>query len=261
MKHQRLIAAICIAILSVIYLVGYIEWKRIVSAPERSIVAARAADLAPPFTPEELRYAPDITPPSASEGLAPTLYSVNTQHPVVFLTIDDGLYREPEAAAKMREANIQASLFLTQQYVSQSPDYFASIARETDSTIQNHTLSHRDLPQLSYEDQKHEICQTSDNYAATYGKRPDLFRPPYGDYDANTRRAAADCGMKAVILWSATVDGGQMHYQVGDRLRPGDIVLMHFRPLFQHDLAAFVAASKQAGLQPQLLEDWITPGN
>ncbi len=40
-----------------------------------------------------------------------------------------------------------------------------------------------------------------------------------------------------------------MDYQYGNALRPGDIVLMHFRPGFAADLAAFRAAQQAAGLR------------
>ena len=63
--------------------------------------------------------------------------------------------------------------------------------------------------------------------------------------------------MKAVVLWIAKANGGSMQYQVGNRLRPGDIVLMHFRPEFAQDMQAFVDAEKAAGLHTVLLEDWI----
>lgn len=52
-------------------------------------------------------------------------------------------------------------------------------------------------------------------------------------------------------------NAGGMDYQVGAVLRPGDIVLMHFRPEFEQDLAAFVTAQKAAGLQVVLLEDYL----
>jgi len=69
------------------------------------------------------------------------------------------------------------------------------------------------------------------------------------------RQAAYDCGMKAVVTWIAKANGGSMQYQIGDKLRAGDIVLMHFRPEFKSDLQAFVDAEKAAGLHTELLED------
>lgn len=257
--HQRLVAATCIAVLSVVYLAGYVQWSKMVASPQHTIASAQMAALTPPPDPGRLAYAPDVAPAQVTGNEASVIYKVPTKQPVVFLTIDDGVVRDPEAAAKMRESNVPASLFLTQQYVNHSPGYFSNMAEQTGSAIENHTVSHKDLTLYGYEDQKSQICPASDHYADVYGKRPRLFRPPYGMYNHDTVRATAACGMKAVVLWSALVENGAMHYQVGDHLRAGDIVLMHFTPSFKQDLKAFVEASKAAGLHPQLLEDWLTP--
>lgn len=83
------------------------------------------------------------------------------------------------------------------------------------------------------------------------------MRPPGGNYNKDTPRAAAACGMKAVVQWIAKANGGSMQYQIGHGLRAGDIVLMHFRPEFKSDMQAFLDAEKAAGLHTELLEDWL----
>lgn len=257
MKQQRLLAAICLAAMALLYLIGGGYWAQLTAQSHRYPTSAGLARLAPPFVPAKLEFMPDVAPPVVHEGVAPDVYRIETSQPVVFLTIDDGFHREPEAATRMRRAGIPATLFLTQQYVAQSPDYFRQLADQTESTIQNHTLTHKDLASAQYDEQRHEICATSDDYARVYGRRSTLFRPPYGNYNHDTQRAAADCGMHSVVMWSALVEHGAMHYQIGDKLRAGDIVLMHFTPSFAADLEAFAAASRDAGLQPQLLDDWL----
>lgn len=253
--RQRFIATICVSVLAIIYLAGYVQVHKLMSAPQQNMAAAPLADLTP--APGRLLYAPDVAPLTVQNGLAPVVAHIPTKQPVVFLTIDDGVYKEPEAAAKMRAANVPASLFLTQRYVSPQPGYFSYVAKQTGSVIENHTLDHKDMSPMNYQDQKAEICQTNEIYAKVYGKRPALFRPPYGNYNENTQRAVAACGLKAIVTWKALVQNGAIEYQAASSLRPGDIVLMHFTPAFKQDLQAFIAASKAAGLQPQLLEDWL----
>lgn len=90
-----------------------------------------------------------------------------------------------------------------------------------------------------------------------YGRRPTLFRPPGGAYSNVMRKAVADAGLKAIITWEAKANAGRMDYQYGNALRPGDIVLMHFRPEFAADLAAFRQAQLAAGLEVLLLEDFL----
>ncbi|HEY8296007.1 MAG TPA: polysaccharide deacetylase family protein, partial [Micrococcaceae bacterium] len=152
------------------------------------------------------------------------------------------------------------SLFLARTFIAENPGYFTSMVSDG-SRIENHTLSHRlDFARTSYAEQKAEICGMSDYELAAYGRRPVLFRPPGGPYSPATRRAAADCGIRAIVDWAATVDNGRMHYQSGDSLKQGDIVLMHFRPGFMADLAAFVAAQRAAGLRVALLENFLGLG-
>lgn len=57
------------------------------------------------------------------------------------------------------------------------------------------------------------------------GPRPRLFRPPHGRYDTTTLRAAADCGVSAVVLWRVSATADALTYVRGaHHLRPGDIV-------------------------------------
>ena len=199
---------------------------------------------------------PDAYIPPVQNGLAPLLTTIHTKQPVVFLGIDDGAYKAPEVVALLKKYNIKATLFLADAFIHNNPQFFKEI---TGSVIEDHTYSH-DLrmanKSLAYQQQ--EICSMADAEAKYYGRRPTLFRPPGGAYTETTLRAAANCGMRAAVNWIAKANGGSMQYQIGNVLRPGDIVLMHFRPEFKQDLEAFVAAETAAGLHTELLEDWIT---
>ena len=98
-----------------------------------------------------------------------------------------------------------------------------------------------------------------DAFITVYGRRPVLFRPPFGNEDNITLKAAHDCGIKAAFMWKETVDKGKVRYQEGHKVQPGDIILMHFRPAFVKDFLAALHAIKRAGLTPALLENYV-PG-
>jgi hypothetical protein len=207
---------------------------------------------ASPATPKKHDY---VIPPVVN-GLAPVLSRIPTKEPVVFLGIDDGAQKAPFDLQMMKANRIRASLFLADIFVRDQPQFFADFVR-AGSLIENHTVHHRMLSDLSYGHQKQEICDQADRQQQLYGRRPVLFRPPGGDYNMDTRKAAAACGMRAVILWIAKANGGMMEYQVGNSLQRGDIVLMHFRPEFQRDMQSFLDAQNAAGLHTELLEDWL----
>lgn len=193
-------------------------------------------------------------------GHVKPMYGVRTKDRVVFLTIDDGVTRDPGMAGVLRDAGIRATFFLTAQYVRADPAFFGRLARETGSLIENHTLTHPNLKGRSAADQRKEICGASDDYARDFGRRPTLLRPPYGSHDPTTFHVAADCGIAHIVNWSAEVANGRMAFAVGDRLRPGDIVLAHFRRTFAEDIAEFVRQFRRAGLEPALLEDYVGNG-
>lgn len=172
---------------------------------------------------------------------------------MVFLGIDDGANKQAFELQLMKDNHIQASLFLADRFIKDDPGFFKDFVT-AGSLIEDHTMDHRLLPNLTYEQQRQEICDEADLFAQEYGRRPILFRPPGGSYNQDTQRAAAACGMRAVVLWIAKANGGSMQYQIGHGLQPGDIVLMHFRPEFQKDMMAFVTAEKAAGLHTELLE-------
>jgi len=198
----------------------------------------------------------DVIIPPVENGLAPLLTRIPTREPVVFLTIDDGAHKAPFEIDMLRDNDLRGSLFLAHGFIRDNPGFFEGFL-PIGSRIEDHSITHRPMTRLSYDEQVTEICGQADLLAQQYGRRPILFRPPGGAYNTDTRRAAATCGMRAVVNWITTVDNGAMHYQLGYALRPGDIVLMHFRPAFRSDLNAFLAAMHAAGLHTELLEDWF----
>jgi peptidoglycan/xylan/chitin deacetylase (PgdA/CDA1 family) len=206
----------------------------------------------------KLAFTPDVQLPVSDGITAPLIYRVNTEQKVVFLTIDDGTYRDQSVVNAMRDNKVKASLFLTKALVWSEPEFFNQLV-DTGSLIENHTISH-DLNMVHNQDYNQmvlEICSMADYEQLHYGRRPVFYRPPGGAYDDTMLRAAAACDMKGVITWTAKASDGAMQYQVGDSLRPGDIVLMHFRPEFDQDLKAFLDAMNAAGLRMELLEDYL----
>jgi peptidoglycan/xylan/chitin deacetylase (PgdA/CDA1 family) len=199
-----------------------------------------------------------ITTTTAPPTLPPVFARIATTEPVVFLTIDDGVHKAPEELPLLQASGLRATLFLTNSAIHRNPQFFVPFVA-AGNPVENHTISHRAMSSLGYADQVAEICGEADLQQQQFGRRPTLFRPPEGAFNADTQRAAAACGMQAIVTWVATVDHGAIQYQLARHLRPGDIVLMHFRPEFARDLAAFVTAMRAAGLHTELLEDWLAP--
>lgn len=203
-------------------------------------------------------FIPDYQLPPIVGGLAPVITKIETKHPVVFLTIDDGNIKTPESIKLMAEYDYPSSLFLTKDTIADNPAFFNAFKAQG-SLIENHTVTHNInmVRQWGYQQQLNDMVGMQEYALQNYGRRPTLFRPPGGAYSNVMRQAVADAGMKAIVTWEAKANAGKMDYQVGNSLRPGDIVLMHFRAEFAADLAAFRAAQLAAGLEVVLLEDFL----
>ncbi|WP_424891500.1 polysaccharide deacetylase family protein [Streptomyces sp. XH2] len=178
-------------------------------------------------------------PPSAKltdatkPGAAPkVIRRVPTSDKVVFLTFDDGAEKDPEFVKMAKDLKLPFTMFLTDDIARAGTGYgyFEQLRGEGNrNTINNHTLSHPNLRTLSADAQRREICGQQDVLEKRYGGKPPLFRPPYGNYNDATLAAAGGCGVKALLLWEVTMQINDMRYAEGDKLRPGDIVLAHFR--------------------------------
>lgn len=192
--------------------------------------------------------------PTTEPGTVPVLTRIDTTDPVVFVTIDDGSVRSAATADALRRMGVPVTLFLVDDPVRAGRSYFSSLP---DATVEAHTSTHPDLRTLSEGDQRAEICGNVETIDATFGHRPTLFRPPYGNFDDDTRRAAAACGMRAIVLWNVVVERGAVSFRTTPHLRPGDIVLLHFTDVLPSDLQLLAERIEAAGLTVGSLEDYL----
>nr|WP_254705816.1 polysaccharide deacetylase family protein [Streptomyces vilmorinianum] len=162
-------------------------------------------------------------------GPVPVISEIPTDEKVVFITVDDGAEKDPEFLTMMRELKVPVTMFLTDSAIRADYGYFKPLAA-LGNGVANHTLTHPNLRTLGREAQRQEICGQQTRLAKEYGTTPRLFRPPYGNWNEDTRAAAGTCGVDAIVLWRESMQIKNMQYQRGDRkLHPGDIILAHFR--------------------------------
>ncbi|MFG2195306.1 polysaccharide deacetylase family protein [Streptomyces sp. NPDC048639] len=219
--------------------------------------------LVAPAPPERRLPPAALRGPGVRPGLPPVIARVPTRDRVVFLTIDDGAHKDPRLIRMLRELGVPVSAFLSDYVVRDDYDYFRQL-QSLGVAINNHTVNHRDLLTLSYRAQRKEICRQQDTIEREFGVRPRIFRPPYGNWDRDTLRAARSCGITVVPLWSQeafarSIDfGGEEH-----TFRPGDIVLTHFRGRAEWDgtmpdmVRRVIRAATSQGFALARLEDYV----
>ncbi|MFD8791833.1 polysaccharide deacetylase family protein [Streptomyces vinaceus] len=149
---------------------------------------------------------------------------------VVFLTFDDGAEKDPEFLKMAADLKLPISMFLTDNIASSDYGHFEKLRDNgSGSTINNHTLTHPNLRTLPFAAQEKEICGQQEHLEKRFGAKPVRFRPPYGNYNDDTLRAASECGISQVILWRVSMQINNFQYAEGSALKPGDIILAHFR--------------------------------
>jgi peptidoglycan/xylan/chitin deacetylase (PgdA/CDA1 family) len=150
---------------------------------------------------------------------------------VVFVTIDDGIEKDPKLIQMVKDFQIPITIYLADVLIRDDYAYFEKLYETGYISIQNHTVTHPlDMPGLSASRQLYEISGQQEKLRKEYGVTPYIFRPPGGNYDATTIASASEAGLKGLMLWKEAMQITDMEYQTSaHRLNPGDIILCHFR--------------------------------
>jgi hypothetical protein len=181
---------------------------------------------------------PPAVKPITLSASDPTVFSsVPLTDKVVFVTIDDGLEKEPGFIQMVKDFRVPITIDLANLFISDDYAYFDKLYETGYVSIQNHTVHHLlNMPSLSAAQQLDEIAGQQEILRRQYGVTPYIFRPPGGNYNATTIAATSQAGLKGVMMWKEAMEISDMEYQTSEhRLDPGDIILAHFRGPSQLD--------------------------
>ena len=155
-----------------------------------------------------------------------------TQGRDVALTFDDGPGPyTPGVLNVLEREHVPATFFV----IGEELRYFsASTVREIHDgfVIGDHTETHPMMAQLSAHDQHEELFEQAARIELLGGRRPRLFRPPYGSFDATTFHELHQMRM-LMVLWSVDTDDYQQPgvsvivHNALEGAKPGAIILMH----------------------------------
>ncbi|MBU9712134.1 polysaccharide deacetylase family protein [Evansella tamaricis] len=157
----------------------------------------------------------------------------NTKEKLVALTFDDGPedYYTPQIIDVLKQKNAPATFFVVGRQVQLFPEVMKQIVKEGHG-IGNHTWNHPDLRKEWSGKVKEEIRMTQDEMEGVVGRRPHLFRPPFGAITKSDMRLLNDLGMKN-MHWSVdTLDWSGLSADeileiVHRDVSPGGIILQH----------------------------------
>jgi peptidoglycan/xylan/chitin deacetylase (PgdA/CDA1 family) len=215
-----------------------------------------------PLSSVKATVSPEPTPDTSTTTTIPKIltskdvkvtYKVNTKDKVVFITIDDGFHVSKELARVIRRHKLPITTFAMPRLVARDKKWYLG---NKNMTFENHTVNHRSLTQLSFRQQRKEICRANTQLKKTTKQEPTLFRPPGGNFNQQTKKAVAACGIKHLVMWNVIAEKEVLRMPRGG-LTPGDIILMHYIPSAAATLEKLVQQIKFDGLKPALLTDYL----
>ncbi len=126
----------------------------------------------------------------------------------------------------------KATFFVVGSWAEKYPESVKQLS-DAGHEIQNHSNSHPHMPQLSKEQMVEELSACNEKIAAVTGKKPTLFRAPYGDYSNEMLKTVTSQGMYT-IQWDVDSRDWKEEYTtdmivkgVSDNVKSGSIVLFH----------------------------------
>jgi peptidoglycan/xylan/chitin deacetylase (PgdA/CDA1 family) len=152
---------------------------------------------------------------------------------VIALTFDDGptLFTS-QILDLLKIYNQKATFFCIGKQVEKFPELALRIVKEG-HIIGNHTYSHSEKTGwMGVQKMKKEIDEADAIIKKTIGKKPELYRPPFGVTNPSIEKAVKQTGHQ-VIGWSIrsldTVikDQNPILERIVKRLAPGKVVLLH----------------------------------
>lgn len=189
--------------------------------------------------PAESEQAPrEPSVPAPPQGQAQRSAAVFTRGPAwtgaIALTFDDGPHPTytPRLLEILKAEGVPATFFLLGDRIELYPEVAALIAAQG-FEIGNHSFSHADATTQTGEEIRAEVERTQKLIHKATGRRPTLYRPPYGKHNDALFAVLHEESM-AAVNWSVDPrdwQRGETSESIRDfilgRAHPGAIVLLH----------------------------------
>lgn len=215
-----------------------------------------------------------------SQGAPPTRYavapaaetplrSVATNKKVVALTFDWswGTEMGPKVMAILEKDHVPATFFLSGPWATHNPQLVQALVKDG-FQIESHGWAHVNYSSLDSSQIASNIQKTDQALYTIAKVKPDMVRPPNGDYNNLALRVAASLGYRVVLWDTDSLDWmnpgvSNIAARVLKRAHPGDIILMHSSDTCkQTDLAlpAIISGLRQKGYTFVTIDQLLADG-
>ena len=161
------------------------------------------------------------------------IYCVQKDSNVCALTFDAAWGNEDtqQLIDILGKYKVKATFFVVGEWVDKFPESVKAL-HDAGHEIMNHSDDHAYFTKLSADQIKAQLDSCNSKIEAITGVRPDLFRPPYGDYNDSVVSTVRNCGMYT-IQWNVDsldwkdLEASAISERVLKRIEPGSIILFH----------------------------------
>jgi polysaccharide deacetylase family sporulation protein PdaB len=161
------------------------------------------------------------------------IYSVDRDDKVISLSFDCawGTDHTDAILNALRINDVQATFFMVEFWTEKYPEYVKKIDG-AGHEIGTHSATHSYMSKQNAEEIRLELSTSSQAIENITGKKVELFRPPYGDYDDELIKTASEEGYYSIQWDTDSLDWKDLSatdiaMRVINGVQSGSIILMH----------------------------------
>lgn len=162
------------------------------------------------------------------------IYCVDADEKKVALTFDAswGADRTMDILETLERYDAKATFFSVGFWAEKYSDKLKALSDSGRMEIGTHSNTHRHMTKLSQKEIAEELDESMRIIEGITGKRPELFRAPFGEYGDAVINAAEERGLYTIQWDVDTLDwkglsAGEIAARAMKGLCPGSIILMH----------------------------------
>lgn len=177
-------------------------------------------------------FVPRVAETMASNRLIP-IYNVDRQDKYISISFDAAWGNEDTNSliSILNKYNVKTTFFVVSSWVDKYPESVKALS-DAGNEVMNHSTTHPHMPKLTRQQMLSEINTCDDKIQKITGKRPMLFRPPYGDYNNSLMETLTSVNHYC-IQWDVDsldwkdISAAQIQKNVLSKVKSGSIVLFH----------------------------------
>ena len=162
------------------------------------------------------------------------IYCVGTEEKSVAISFDAawGADKTEKILSTLETFDVKANFFVVGFWAEKYPEMLKKLADSGRIEIGTHSNTHPHMPKLTRSQMQLELTNSCNIIESVTGKRPELFRPPFGDYNDSLIDVCDEMKLYPIqwdvdsLDWKG-LKAEEMATRVLSQVMSGSIVLMH----------------------------------